>query len=271
MEFAEVLDKVMRLRWRLAKPVQSLLVGPYRSAFRGEGIEFADARPYEIGDDWRRLHWSLTARKNQPYLRLGQEERELTCLIAIDRSPSMRISSEKQNLTLTVAVSLALSALLNSDRVQWLSFGEQVEYFSPARKGEKFTWGALSRLWNQTSRAERSYLSPMLHWVASVHRRRILLIIVSDLFFHDQTGWTLLNAMAHQHFTLIVGVRTLQEAYTPAWGYLPVKDVETGEVAIHRREDSLPVPAVSRLRLAYVSSEKELFSALGRAFLTPLQ
>ncbi|MEN3041037.1 MAG: DUF58 domain-containing protein [Bacteroidia bacterium] len=270
MELSRELEEIIRLRWKLSKPVRSLLVGPYRSAFRGEGIEFADARPYEIGDDWRRIHWSLTARKNQPYLRLGQEERDLTCIIAIDRSPSMQISQEKQRVTLAAVISLALSALLNGDRVQWVGFGAQVECFYPARKGEKFIWGALSHLWAQRFEHKRSYLSPLLHWVASVHKRRAFLVIVSDLFFHDKEAWQLLRAVAHRHFVLIAGVRGVQEAYTPAWGYLPVCDVETGKVAIHQNDSAPPVSPTRGLRVAYLSAEHDILPALGRALLLPL-
>lgn len=272
MEITQVLRKVERLRWKLLTPVQGLLVGPYRSAFKGEGIEFADARPYEVGDDWRRIHWSLTARKNQPYLRLGQEERELTCVIAIDRSPSMRISAEKEQLTLSAAVALGLSAVLNGDRVRWVSFAEKVGYFSPARKGEKLVWGYLSHLWMHPIASKRSYLRPLLRWVASVHKRRVFLIVLSDLFFHDTGGWELLHGLTQRHFVLIVGLYAPQEKLILPWGYLPAKDVESGASAtVHRKlHFPLAIPQ-THLRIAQISSETALLPGLRRALLPPLR
>jgi len=270
VELARFLERVERLRWKLQKPVQSLLAGPYRSTFRGEGIEFADARPYEPGDDWRRIHWSLSARKNQPYLRLGQEERELTCVIAIDRSPSMHITPEKEQLTLTVAVALALSAILNSDRVRWVSFSDQVEYFSPARKGEKLIWGYLAHLWTQPAQGQRSLLTPVLHWIASVHKRRVFLIILSDFFLHEEKAWTLLRSIAQKHFILLVGIYAPQEALSIPWGYLPTREVETGGHSVIQTGLS-PLPDYHpSLRHVRIASENSLLPALRRALLPPL-
>lgn len=271
MQWIDGLRKVHRLRWRLQKPVLSLLLGPYRSAFRGEGIEFADARPYEIGDDWRRIHWSLTARKNQPYLRLGQEERELTCLIAIDRSPSMFISEEKVSLTLTTAVAMGLSALLNGDRVRWVGFSHQVTYFSPAYRGEKGVWGALQHLWQAPPVGERSYLAPLLRWIAAAHKRRIFLVVISDLFFHDTAGWSLLQALAHRHFILIAAVRPAAESLVLRWGRLPIREVETQETFTLAGTALPPIPPQLSLRWAWIASEAALLPALRKALLPPLR
>ncbi|MCX8111921.1 MAG: DUF58 domain-containing protein [Bacteroidia bacterium] len=271
MELWKVIQRVERLRWQLLKPVQSLLVGPYRSTFRGEGIEFADTRPYEVGDDWRRIHWSLTARKNQPYLRLGQEERELTCLIAIDRSRSMLIAPDKEALTLTAAVALALSAVLNGDRVRWVSFAEKVEWFSPACKGEKLIWGYLAHLWRRPVQGHRSYLSPLLQWIGAMHKRRILLVLLSDLFFHDKEGWTLLRGLSQRHFVLVIGLHSPQEAFTPAWGYLPVREVEEGHAFISQGGTRSSLPLLASLRGTVIYSEEALLPSLREVLLPPLQ
>lgn len=271
VELAPFLERVERLRWKLLKPVQSLLAGPYRSAFRGEGIEFADARPYEPGDDWRRIHWSLSARKNQPYLRLGQEERELTCVIAIDRSPSMHIAADKVELTLTAAVALALSAILNGDRVRWVSFSEQVEFFSPARKGEKLIWGYLSHLWAHPVRGQRSLLTPLLHWLDCVHKRRVFLIILSDFFLHEEAAWTMLRGIAQKHFVLTVGTHAPQEVLSIPWGYLPAREVEVGGNAVLQKM-APPLPEHSpSLRYVRIAWEASLLPALRRALLPPLR
>lgn len=247
------------------------MVGPYRSAFRGEGIEFVDARPYEVGDDWRRIHWSLSARKNQPYIRLGQEERELTCLIAIDRSPSMNLSAQKQELTLAVAVAFALSAILNGDRVRWAAFGERITYFSPARKGEKLIWGFLAHLWYQPPLKGVTYLRPLLQWITSVVKRRSFVILISDLFFHDEMSWSLLPSIAQKHFVLLVRIQSERDMISLPWGFLPAREVETQRTFTLGYESPPPLPITPSLRTAHIHSKAGLIPALQKALLPPLR
>ncbi|MCS6790618.1 MAG: DUF58 domain-containing protein [Bacteroidia bacterium] len=258
-----------KLSWRFLHPVASLLVGPYRSFFKGEGIEFADARPYEPGDDWRRIHWSLTARKNQPYLRLGQEERELTCILAIDRSPSMNLHPAKQELTWEAAMLLALSAWINGDRVRWLSFTNQIEYFSPAQKGESFIWAYLDILRTQVPRGRYSLLSPLLQWVLHTQKKRSLLIVLSDMFFHEEP-WNLLQAVAMKHFVLMVNIHMPEEQRVPHWGYVPLREVEKKHsfiLAPHLTPSNSPQP---RVRWAYLQPGQPILPALHRALSLPL-
>lgn len=269
MDWIDKLKEVERLRWRLLRPVANLLVGPYRSVFRGEGIEFSDARPYQPGDDWRRVHWSLTARKNQPYLRLGQEERELTCVIAIDRSASMHIAPEKEQLTLEAVVALALSAWLNGDRVRWITFTDTVEQFSPARRGERHIWGSLAQLIAAPPQSKRTRLAPLLGWVASVHRRRVFFVLVSDLFFQDAEAWPLLRAMTVKHFVLLVVPRVGEEAIDLPWGLLPVEEVEVGWRGSVRSLQP-PFPPTAALRQAVLFPQLSPIRALRKALLPPL-
>ncbi len=268
MEWVSFLQRVDRLRWRLRRPVADLLAGPYRSVFRGEGIEFADARPYEAGDDLRRIHWSLSARKNSPYVRLGQEERELLCVLAIDRSASMRIAPEKEQLTLEAVVALALSAQLNGDRVRWVTFTSQVERFSAARRGEMHIWGSLAQLWQAPPTQQTSRLGPLLHWFAHTHRRRCFLGIVSDLFFQD-SAWPLLRALAQRHFVLLVSPYAAQEWLSLPWGFLPVTEVETGQKQVVRGRLQ-PTTSVGSLRWAQLLPNLSPIDALRAALLPPL-
>ncbi|MCS7161976.1 MAG: DUF58 domain-containing protein [Bacteroidia bacterium] len=260
---------VERLRWRLRRPVASWLVGPYRSVFRGEGIEFADARPYVPGEDWRRIHWSLSARKNQPYVRLGQEERELTCVIALDRSLSMRTPPTKAQLSLEVAATFGWAAQLNGDRVRWLSFTERVEAFSPARKGERFIWGSLEALLARPPKGRKTFLRPLLRTFASLHPRRALLIIISDGFFHDD-AWKELIALSHRHFLFLAFLRSPQESLTLPWGYLPIQEVETGERFLAPPSLQPTLPRLPRLRQAVLTPGSPWLLRLRQALLPGL-
>lgn len=268
MDRLSFLARVVRLRWRLQQPVASLLAGPYRSVFRGEGIEFSDARPYAVGDDLRRIHWSLSARKNTPYVRLGQEERELLCVIAIDRSASMRIAPEKEETTLEAVVALALSAELNGDRVRWVTFTSRVEGFSAARRGERHIWGSLAQLWQVSPTEPRTRLGPLLHWFARAHRRRSFFVIVSDLFFQD-SAWAELRASARHHFVLLVSPYATQEWLAVPWGFLPLTEVETGQKQVIRGKLQPAVP-VGSLRWARLIPNLSPIESLRSALLPPL-
>ncbi|MCS7189519.1 MAG: DUF58 domain-containing protein [Bacteroidia bacterium] len=271
MNLEDILARVQRLRWRLSKPVTSFLVGPYRSTFKGEGIEFADARPYERGDDLRRIHWSLSARKNQPYIWLGQEERELSCVIAIDRSASMRISPLKEQMTLEAAVAMGLSAMLNGDKVRWVSFTDRIEFFSPAKRGERHIWGSLAHLLAQKPKSRKTCLSPLLSWFAMLHKRRALLVIISDLFLQDEGEiWRLVEALAIKHFVCLIRPLTPEEALDLPWGMLPIQEVETGIRATAKGGLSLPLLPITRLRIASLTSESDILLTLRQALLPPL-
>ncbi|MCX7606656.1 MAG: DUF58 domain-containing protein [Bacteroidia bacterium] len=271
MNLLEIVETVHRIRWRLSRPVTSLLIGPYQSAFKGEGIEFSDTRPYEPGDDWRRIHWSLTARKNLPYIRLGREERELICVIAIDRSPSMQISEEKIRLTMEAAVALGLSALLNGDRVRWVTFTDRIEAFSSVCRGEKLIWGNLALLLDKPVRGRHTRLQPLLGWFSSFHRRRSFFILISDLFFQDlETTQPRLQALSLRHFVLLATPRLPQEAIDLPWGYLPTEEVEAGARAVIRsaRLSSLPIKGI---RTALLLPNTSTVVSLREALLPPLR
>lgn len=265
-----LLKEVERLRWHLQRPVLNLLAGPYRSAFKGNGIEFADARPYQPGDDWRRLHWSLSARKNQPYLRLGYEERELTCLIAIDRSPSMYISSQKVELWQTAAVALGWAAYLNGDRVQWVTFTDRIEGFSPRLRSHLALWENLAGLLERPVQGRYSRLRPLLTWLEKRHHRRTFVVVVSDLFSQEEAPETLLAALAIRHFVLAAVPRSPEENLSIPWGYLPLKEVETGQLTIVRGDLRPPTPQ-PKLRYALLVPGHSPVQSLREALLAPLQ
>lgn len=201
-------------------------------------------------------------------MRLGQEERELLCVLALDRSASMRISTEKEERTLEAAVALALSAELNGDRVRWVTFTSRVEGFSPARRGSRHIWGSLAQLWHAQPAERHSRLGPLLHWFAQMHRRRSFLVVISDLFFQD-AAWSQLRALAQRHFVLLVSPYVAQEWLTVPWGFLPLREVETGQPQVVRGALQ-PIAPVGTLRWARLLPNLSPILALRQALLPPL-
>jgi uncharacterized protein (DUF58 family) len=154
----------------------------YRSTLRGEGVEFADARPYEPGEPWRRIHWALSARRGEPYLWLATEERQITCTIALDLSASMRVYPEKFRQAAIAGAMIALTALKVGDKVQWLGFTNQVVSSPLASSQRKFCLGSLSRAFTFQPTQQRTQLKPLLELYMQTHHRRGLLVLLDRRF-----------------------------------------------------------------------------------------
>jgi len=265
VEVREILQAVGRLRWRLGKPVEGLLIGAYRSTLRGEGIEFKDARPYQPGEPWRRIHWALSARRGEPYLWLATEERQLTCTIALDLSDSMRVYPEKFRQAAITGATIALTALKVGDKVQWLGFTDSVAFFSPPRRSESFTWGAFQELLNFQPTERRTRLKPLLEFYGQTPNRRGLLVLLTDGFWQDGVEVaSLLRAVARKHFVLLLYIRHPREAMAIPFGRLPYREVETGMPGIAAkllRPISFPQPS---LRQALIQTQDNPWAVLVR-------
>jgi len=233
VDVREVLQAVGRLRWRLGRPVEGLLIGAYRSTLRGEGVEFADARPYQPGEPWRRIHWALSARRGEPYLWLATEERQITCTIALDLSESMRVYPEKSLQAAITGAMIALTALKVGDKVQWLGFTDSVAFFSPPRRSESFIWGAFQEILNFEPTKRRTRLKPLLDFYGQTLSRRGLLVLLTDGFWQDGVeAASLLRAVAQRHFVLLLYIRHPREAMVIPFGRLPYREVETGRPGV---------------------------------------
>jgi len=266
VDVREVLQAVGRLRWRLGRPVEGLLIGVYRSTLRGEGVEFADARPYQSGEPWRRIHWALSARRGEPYLWLATEERQITCTIALDLSDSMRVYPEKFRQAAIAGAMIALTALKVGDKVQWLGFTNSVVFFSPPRRSESFVWGAFQELLSFQPTERLTRLQPLLDFYGQAQVRRGLLVLLTDGFWQDGgEAASLLRAVAQRHFVLLVYIRHPREAMTIPFGRLPYREVETGTPGVAGktlRPVSFPQPS---LRQALIRTQDNPWEVLVRA------
>ncbi len=267
MEVREILQAVGRLRWRVGRPVEGLLIGAYRSVWRGEGIEFADARPYEPGEPWRRIHWALSARRGYPYVWLGTEERQLTCSIALDLSASMWIYPEKLYQAAIAAAIIALTASKVGDRVEWIGFTHKVVFSAPPRRGESFVWGAFQELLHCRPVEARTRLRPVLDFYNHLHRRRGLLVLLTDGFWQDgEEAFRFLRGTAQKHFILVIYIRHPRETMRIPFGRLPYREVETGFLGVaggDLRPSSFPQAS---LRQALLQTNENAWEALTRVF-----
>jgi uncharacterized protein (DUF58 family) len=224
----EVLKQVKTIELRTRGLVSSLFAGEYRSTFRGQGMEFAEVRAYEIGDDYRTIDWNVSARLGSPYVKTFTEERELTVLLVVDHSGSTRFGEPrtKAGLAAEVAAVLALAAARQSDRVGALLFSDRVEQVIPPRKGRRHALRVIRDLVAFEPAGRSTDLSASLTYAVRLLNHRSIVVILSDFL---APNWERpLQRLAGRHEVVAVTVDDPRERALPASGWLDLEDAESG-------------------------------------------
>ena len=234
----ELFRKIRRVEVRTRGLVESVFGGEYHSAFRGRGIEFAEVRPYAVGDDVRTIDWNVSARTGEPYVKLFDEEREQTLVLAVDVSGSAAFGSgvaAKRDLAAEVCAVLGFSALGNGDRVGLILFTDTVERFVPPQKGKRHVLRVLRDLFAHAPRSRGTDIAGALDHLLRVVRRRAIVILVSDFLVPAGRGEAVARALRRagaRHDLVAVRVVDPREETLPAVGLLTVVDAETGAAAL---------------------------------------
>jgi uncharacterized protein (DUF58 family) len=229
----EVLRRVQRLEIQTRKLVDESLAGSYHSVFRGRGMEFAEVREYEPGDDVRTIDWNVSARMGHPFVKKFTEERELTVFLAVDASASERFgtaASRKLELAAEVSALLAFSAIRNNDRVGLLLFTDQVETFVPPRKGREHGLRVLRELLAYQAAGRGTNIAGALEVLQRVVTKRSVVFVVSD--FQDEGYERILRVVSRKHDVVAVSVSDPREEALPKIGLIAVEDPETGERSV---------------------------------------
>jgi uncharacterized protein (DUF58 family) len=230
---AELLRTVGRIRIRTRKMVSDLLAGPYRSAFRGAGIEFDAVRAYVEGDDLRDVDWNVTARTGSPFVKTFRDERERTVLFLVDVSASTGFGSsarDKAELAAEFCAVLALSAAGSHDRVGLVAFADRIEHHVPARRGARHALRVVRDILSLTASGGGTDIGAALEQLARTKVKRAVIFLVSD--FRDSGFEKILAAAARRHD--LVAVRTIDpgEKDLADAGLLRVRDPESGRAGI---------------------------------------
>ena len=221
--------EVRRIEITTRHLVRDIVAGEYSSAFRGRGVEFAEVREYQPGDDVRSIDWNVTARLGSAYVKRYLEERELTVGFAVDFSASKRFGSRvrtKGDLATEVCAVLALAAARNNDRVGTLFFTDRIERVIPARKGRRHALRIISELLSFEPVGSGTDLCSALEYLESVLRRRSVLFIVSD--FMASGYQSALGRLARKHDVIAVQVVDARERELPEGGLVTLRDPESG-------------------------------------------
>jgi len=226
----ELFHKIRRLEVRTRGLVDSLFGGEYHTAFKGQGITFAEVRPYQIGDDVRTIDWNVSARMGAPYVKLFEEEREQTLLLVVDVSGSQGFGVRgrtKRELAAEICAVLGFSALRNHDRVGLLLFTDRIEAFVPPRKGRRHVLRLVRDLYACRPGSTRTDLRVALDYLMRVLHRRAIILLLSD--FLDMPDFERpLRALARRHDVVALQLQDPVEQTWPAVGLVELVDAETG-------------------------------------------
>jgi len=234
LQAEELMREVRRLEYRTRRRVDSLFAGNYHSAFKGQGIEFAEVREYEPGDDVRAIDWNVTARAGKPFIKLFVEERQLTVILAVDVSASSGFGTKgklKSRVEIEVAAALAAAAARTQDRVGLMLFAERPELFLPPRKGRQHFLRVLRELVAHRPHGTRTDLAAAMDHVGDLQRRRAIVFLISDLITPEQSPELLtphLRKLSARHELTVVHVRDQRESELPRAGLVRLRDAESG-------------------------------------------
>lgn len=261
---ADLLRRVRLVELRARRTVEDLLAGPYRSVFRGRGLEFDDIREYQPGDDVRSIDWHTTARTGTVQIKQNVEERCLTLMLAVDLSASGDFGSapqSKRELIAELAAVLALSAVFNSDRVGLMLFTDTVERYLPPGTGRRQALAIVGAILSHEARSPRTCVRHALETLGNVLRRRATVFLLSD--FLDTGFDRALRLAGRRHEIVAVPVHDGIEVHLPDLGWLVCEDSETGELVEVNTRDPAVRHAFDVARLERAERLKDSFRRAG--------
>ena len=228
MDKSELLKKVRKIEIKAKGLSQNIFAGEYHSAFKGRGMTFSEVREYQYGDDVRDIDWNVTARQNHPYIKVYEEERELTVMLLVDVSGSKdfgAVGETKRDMMAEIAATLAFSAIENNDKVGVILFSDKIEKFIPPKKGRKHILLVISTLLDFKPENKGTDVNCALEFLTSGIKKRCTSFLVSD-FIDDSKALSIAN---NKHDLIAVQVYDKREMQLPDVGLMRVYDAETGE------------------------------------------
>ena len=230
MQIKDIVKKVKQIEIRIRKRTENTLMGQYHSAFKGQGMAFAEVRPYQFGDDIRRIDWNKTARFKEPYVKVMEEERELTMMLLVDISASMNYGTKtqlKRELVAEISASLGFSAAGNNDKVGLILFADKVYKVIPPQKGRKHILAIISTILTADYVEAEANINAALEYMMHVFKKKSLAFLFSD--FADDFDDKLLKIASKKHQLLGLRVFDEKDNEIPDVGYAFFRDVETGK------------------------------------------
>ena len=230
METSEIIKKVRKIEIKARGLSSNIFAGQYHSAFKGRGMAFSEVREYQFGDDVRDIDWNVTARFHRPYVKVFEEERELTVMLLIDVSGSLDFGTQRQmkrDMVTEIAATLAFSAIQNNDKIGVVFFTDRIEKYIPPKKGRKHILYIIRELLDFTPESRRTDVRGALEFMTSVAKRRCTAFVLSD-FYDNQDFLQPLTICNRKHDVVAIQVYDQRAKTLPDIGLMRVVDAETG-------------------------------------------
>jgi uncharacterized protein (DUF58 family) len=225
----ELLKQVRQIEIRTKGLVNQVFSGEYHSVFKGRGMEFSEVREYQFGDDIRNIDWNVTARFGHPYIKVFEEERELTVMLMVDLSGSLMfgsVSKTKQRIAAELTAILAFSALKNNDKVGLILFTDKIEKFVPPRKGRKHVLRIIREVLSFEPEGKSTNLKGALEYMNSTIKKKSIAFLISD--FMDEGYEKILRIVGRKHDLIGIVLDDRREKEMPNIGLVKLADAETG-------------------------------------------
>ncbi len=230
MDTKELLKKVRKIEIKTRRLSDHVFGGEYHSTFKGRGMTFSEVRQYQFGDDVRNIDWNVTARYNEPFVKVFEEERELTLMLMVDVSGSEFFGTDSQfkNEVITeVAATLAFSAMQNNDKTGLILFTDEIELFIPPKKGKSHVLRIIRELIEFHPKSKKTDVAQALKYLTNVMKKKAIVFVLSD-FITDGYRDTL-KIVAKKHDVTGIRIYDAREEFIPNLGMVEMQDEETGE------------------------------------------
>lgn len=261
VETSDVLKKVRKIEIKTRGLSRNIFAGQYHSAFKGRGMAFAEVREYQYGDDVRDIDWNVTARFQRPYVKVFEEERELTVMLLIDVSGSLDFGTMRQtksDMATEIAATLAFSAIQNNDKIGVIFFSDKIEKYIPPKKGRKHILYIIREMLDFHPESHRTDVGMAVEYLTRVMKRRCTAFILSD--FYDRKDFLSAMQIANsKHDVAAIQVYDKRAKVLPDVGLVKVRDAETGH-------DMIIDTSSSKLRHAHTKYWMEREEALRQLF-----
>ena len=233
MNTKDLLKKVRKIEIKTRRLSDHIFGGEYHSTFKGRGMTFSEVRQYQFGDDVRNIDWNVTARYNEPYIKVFEEERELTMMLIADVSGSEFFGTDKQfknEIVTEVAATLAFSAMQNNDKIGLILFTDEIELFIPPKKGKSHVLRIIRELLEFEPKSKKTDLSQAIKYLSNVMKKKAIVFVLSD-FITDGYEQTMKIA-GNKHDITGIRIYDQREESIPSLGMVEMEDEETGELML---------------------------------------
>ncbi|MBZ0326551.1 MAG: DUF58 domain-containing protein [Altibacter sp.] len=233
MDTKELLKKVRKIEIKTRRLSDHVFGGEYHSTFKGRGMTFSEVRQYQFGDDVRNIDWNVTARYNEPFIKVFEEERELTMMLMVDISGSEFFGTDtqfKNEIVTEIAATLAFSAMQNNDKIGLILFSDEIELFIPPKKGKSHVLRIIRELIEHQPKSKKTDIAQALKYLTNVMKKKAIVFVLSD-FITDSYKDTL-KIVAGKHDVTGIRVYDKHEETIPNLGMVEMEDKETGELLL---------------------------------------